>query len=303
MTEQTDEPQPRPARIESDPLGPGLYLVATPIGAARDITLRALDVLNAADHLAAEDTRTLRHLMDIHGIPLRGRRILACHDHNENRQSAAVAAAVAEGRSVAYCSDAGTPLVADPGYRLARAVIAEGGKVIAVPGASAVLAALSVSGLPSDRFIFAGFAPQPAGARRKWLSHLSAQDATAILFESPRRIKQTLGILCEIAPDRHMVMCRELTKKFEETLRGTAAEILAQLPEAGPKGEIVLMLDRPDMTAPADPAEFDSELRRLLENLSLRDAAAEIAQRYGIARRKAYQMALAITNTSSDRKE
>ncbi|MDO5606145.1 MAG: 16S rRNA (cytidine(1402)-2'-O)-methyltransferase [Paracoccus sp. (in: a-proteobacteria)] len=284
-------PAPLVARIEAPRLAPGLYLVATPIGAARDITLRALDVLNAAEVLAAEDTRTLRHLMDIHAIPLRGRRIIACHDHNEERQSAQLAAALSGGASVAYCSEAGTPLVADPGFRLAREAIAAGGQVIAVPGPSAALAALSVAGLPSDRFVFAGFPPQPVAARRGWLTELAAIPATAIIFESPRRVKQTLGILCEIEANRHTVICRELTKKFEEIMRGTACELAERLPDGGLKGEIVLVLDRP---APLQPeqADLESVLMELIPQMSVRDAAAAVAERFGIARRDAYQLAL-----------
>ncbi|MDO5643331.1 MAG: 16S rRNA (cytidine(1402)-2'-O)-methyltransferase [Paracoccus sp. (in: a-proteobacteria)] len=274
-------------------LDPGLYLVATPIGAARDITLRALDVLNSADLLAAEDTRVLRHLMEIHGLALRGRRIMAIHDHNEEKQAQALSAAIVAGQSVAYCSDAGTPLVADPGFRLARAVARAGLAIRAVPGASAALAALSVAGLPSDRFLFAGFAPQPVSARRSWLHEVTSVDATAIIFDSPRRVKQTLGILCEIDPNRSMVLCRELTKKFEETMRGTAADIAGLIPDGGLKGEIVLVIDRPAEAAPSE-GDIDTALMALLGEKSVRDAAAVVADRFGIARRDAYQRALAL---------
>ncbi|MFV0409295.1 MAG: 16S rRNA (cytidine(1402)-2'-O)-methyltransferase [Paracoccus sp. (in: a-proteobacteria)] len=294
MTEASIAPAgPLPARIEASRLLPGLYLVATPIGAARDITLRALDVLNAADILAAEDTRTLRHLMDIHGIPLRGRRIIACHDHNEERRARELSAALSEGHSVAYCSDAGTPLVADPGFRLARDVIADGGEVFAVPGASAALAALSVAGLPSDRFLFAGFAPQPAAARRSWLADVAGVEATAIIFDSPRRVKQTLGILCEIDPNRGIVLCRELTKKFEEIMRGTVADIAARIPDAGLKGEIVLVLDRP-AAAQVEDKDIEAVLKDLLDTMSVKDAAAVVADQFAIARRQAYQLALSL---------
>lgn len=293
MTEARDLPHPLPARIEAARLEPGLYLVATPIGAARDITLRALDVLNSADVLAAEDTRTLRHLMEIHGVPLRGRRIIATHDHNEDRQAEALAAAAAEGKSIAYCSDAGTPLVADPGFRLAREVARKGLRVHAVPGPSAALAALSVAGLPSDRFLFAGFAPQPLGARKSWLMDVTATDATAIIFDSPRRVKQTLGILCEIDANRPMVLCRELTKKFEETIRGTPGEIASQIPDGGLKGEIVLVVDRP-MAAQPEQEDIAAALLVLLDGNSVRDAAAAVADRFGISRRDAYQLALTL---------
>lgn len=293
MTEEQQTPNPVQARIEATRLEPGLYLVATPIGRARDITLRALDVLNAADVLAAEDTRTLRHLMEIHGIPLRGRRIIATHDHNEGQRAEALVSAASDGKSIAYCSDAGTPLVADPGFRLVREAVREGARVHVVPGPSAALAALSVSGLPSDRFLFAGFAPQPKGARKSWLSEVTATDATCIIFDSPRRVKQTLEMLCEIDPNRHTVLCRELTKKFEETIRGTPGEIAGQITDSGLKGEIVLLVDRPAGPAP-DAKAIEGALIELLVENSVKDAAAVVADRYGVSRRDAYQLALAL---------
>ena len=288
------------ARIEAPALAGGLYLVATPIGAARDITLRALDVLNTADLLAAEDTRVLRHLMDIHGVPLRGRRIVAYHDHNADRARPAIMAALADGRSVAYASDAGTPLVADPGYRLARDAAETGAAVHALPGPSAALAALSLSGLPSDRFLFAGFPPTPMGARRTWLTRWAAVDATLILFESPRRVKETLEILCEIEANRITVICRELTKKFEEVIRGPACELAASIPEGGLRGEIVMLLDRP---APpqADEAAIRAALMARLGRLKVKDAAREVATEMGLARRDVYQLALAMTQEDTGR--
>ena len=283
---------PVEARIAAAALAPGLHLVSTPIGAARDITLRALDVLNTAEILAAEDTRVLRHLMEIHGIPLRGRRIVAYHDHNADAQRPGLIAALGQGRSVAYASDAGTPLVADPGYRLARDAAAAGARVHAVPGPSAMLAALSVSGLPSDRFLFAGFPPAAKGARRAWLAEWTAVPATVILFESPRRVKETLTILCDSEPDRAMVICRELTKKFEEVMRGSVADLAARVPEEGLRGEIVLVLDRPaPVVADADAVRRALAARR--GQMSLRDAAREVAQELGLARRDVYQQALA----------
>ncbi|TXB69388.1 16S rRNA (cytidine(1402)-2'-O)-methyltransferase [Paracoccus aurantiacus] len=279
--------------MEAPRLEAGLYLVATPIGTARDITLRALDVLNAADILAAEDTRTLRHLMDIHGVPLRGRRIIAYHDHNEMKQASPLVAAMSDGNSVAYFSEAGTPLVADPGFRLAREAIARDVRVHPLPGPSAALAALSVAGLPSDRFLFAGFPPQSGGQKKSWLTEAAAVDATVILFESPRRVKQTLGILCEIEPKRIIVLCRELTKKFEEVLRGTAQDLYENLPEKGVKGEVVLVLDRPQANLP-DEAEITEMLSTMLGDMSLRDAATAVAEKYGISRRDAYQIGLTL---------
>ncbi|QRZ13984.1 16S rRNA (cytidine(1402)-2'-O)-methyltransferase [Paracoccus methylovorus] len=270
---------------------PGLYLVATPIGAARDITLRALDVLNTADVLAAEDTRNLRHLMDIHGIPVRGRRIIAYHDHNADRQRPAILGALEQGRSVAYASDAGTPLVADPGYRLARDAAEAGFAVRALPGPSAALAALSVAGLPSDRFMFVGFPPAAAGARRKWIESWRQVDATIIAFESPRRVKQLLDNLCEIEANRSTVICRELTKKFEEVMRGTATELAQRIPEEGLRGEVVVLFGRPEPVV-ADEASLRKALDGLLGTLPVKEAAAEIASRFGLPRREVYALAL-----------
>ena len=201
---------------EARPLGPGLHLVSTPIGAARDITLRALDILAAADVLAAEDTRTLRHLMEIHGIALNGRPLVPCHDHNEASATPRLLRAIAEGKSVAYASEAGTPLVSDPGFQLARAAIAEGLPVLAAPGPSAVLCALTVAGLPSDRFLFAGFPPAQRSARQRFFQELKDTQATLIFYESPKRVYQMLDDLAQVMGGlRYAAVCRELTKRFE----------------------------------------------------------------------------------------
>lgn len=282
----------RPAPSGSPPRLPAaLYLVATPIGNARDITLRALDILGAADVLAAEDTRTLRHLMAIHGIPLRGRRILAHHDHNAGPSGRALIDEVRQGRSVAYASDAGTPLVADPGFSLVRDAAAAGLTVQAIPGASALLAALTVAGLPTDRFVFAGFVPTAKGARRSWLAGIAAFRATVVMFESPRRVKQTLEELCEIDANRDTVICRELTKKFEEVLRGTTSELREQVSEEGLRGEVVIVL-APPAEAAVDDATLRAALAERLGRMSVRDAAAEVAAELGVARKLAYGMAI-----------
>lgn len=294
MTEKRDEIQPAhrlAAHVEVPRLDNGLYLVATPIGTARDITLRALDVLNGADVLAAEDTRVLRHLLDIHGIPLRGRRIVPYHDHNGERARPGLMAALAEGASIAYASDAGTPLVADPGYRLAREVGEAGYRVHAVPGPSAPLVALSLSGLPSDRFLFLGFPPSTKGARMTWLRHWMAVDATLILFESPRRVNQTLKEMCEVDPNRPTVVARELTKKFEEVIRGSAAELAADPRMAALKGEVVMLLDRPTAVQ-ADDDAVKAALQARLGSMTVKDAAREVAGELGMARRDVYQIAL-----------
>lgn len=277
--------------ISAERPAPGLYLVATPIGTARDITLRALDLLNTADVLAAEDTRNLRHLMDIHGIALRGRRLIAYHDHNADRQRPAVLAALEAGQSIAYASDAGTPLVADPGYRLARDAAEAGYVVRALPGPSAALAALSVSGLPSDRFLFVGFPPAAAGARRSWIESWREVEATVIVFESPRRVKQLLENLCESEPSRVTVICRELTKKFEEVMRGTAAELAERIPPEGLRGEIVVLFGRPEPVE-ADEASLRDALAGMLDKMPVKSAAAEVAARFGLPRRDVYALAL-----------
>lgn len=269
----------------------GLHLIATPIGTARDITLRALDTLNGADVLAAEDTRTLRHLMEIHGVPLRGRRVVAYHDHNAERVRPVLMRALAEGQSVAYASDAGTPLVADPGYRLARDAAEAGYRIHAAPGPSALLAGLTVSGLPSDRFMFVGFPPAAKGAKRRWIESWAAVEATVVLFESPKRVKELLEIMCESDPERDTVICRELTKKFEEVMRGTAAGLAQDIPEQGLRGEVVVLFGPPQVK-PADEGDIRNALVVLLKDMSVKDASAQVAARVGLPRREVYALAL-----------
>lgn len=279
------------SKPEIKPLDAGLYLVATPIGNARDITLRALDILSSAEVLATEDTRTLRRLMDIHGLKLGNRPLIAYHDHSGPAGRAGIVKLIGEGRSVAYTSEAGTPLVADPGFALAREVAAAGFAVTAAPGASAVLTALSLSGLPSDRFLFAGFAPSAAGARRRWLEELTHLPATLVIYESPRRIHGLLDDLCEIAgKDRPAAICRELTKKFEEVIRGDLGTLRDTVGQRVLKGEIVLVVDRGGGTAAGQTME--EALRRAMREMSLKDAAAMVAQAYGLPKRKVYQAAL-----------
>lgn len=275
-----------------DRLDPGLYLVATPIGAARDITLRALDILAAADVIAAEDTRTARKLMEIHGIPVAGRPMQAYHDHSGPGVRDRILGMLAAGKSVAYISEAGTPLVADPGYQLARAVIAADHKVSAAPGASAALAALCLSGLPSDRFLFAGFAPQGGAALKAWVSELAPIRATLILYESPRRIHKLLGVLADnLGDSRQIAICRELTKHFEEVLRGTIAEMQARIDGRVLKGEIVVVIDK-GAQEHVGQAALEDALRVALADHSVKDAAAMVATATGLPKRQVYQAAL-----------
>jgi 16S rRNA (cytidine1402-2'-O)-methyltransferase len=280
------------AAPEKQRLGAGLYFLATPIGAARDITLRALDILASADVLAAEDTRTLRHLMEIHGLSLGDRPLVAYHEHNNDVALPRLLRAMAEGKSVAYASEAGTPLISDPGFQLARAAIAEGYSVLSAPGASAVLCALTVSGLPSDRFLFAGFPPTAKGARQTFIRELAQVQATVILYESPKRVKALLDDLVQgLGEGRKSVVCRELTKRFEEVSRGTLGELAAAFEGRAVKGEIVVLIDRgPEQSA--DAATVEQALDQALTHMTMKDAAAAVAQAFGLARRDVYQMAL-----------
>lgn len=272
-------------------LAPGLYFVATPLGNARDITLRALDILRDAEVLAAEDTRTLRHLMEIHGIPLGGRRIVAYHDHNGPEARPRLLAFLREGRSVAYASEAGTPLVADPGFVLARAAIAEGLPVTTAPGPSAVVAALTIAGLPSDRFTFAGFPPNAAGARRRFLAELAEAPGTLVLYESPKRVAATLAAAVEVlGGSRPAALCREITKKFEETRRGTLESLAEGAVTDPPRGEIVLCIG--EGTNEASDQELADALKEALASKPLKEAAREVADRFGVSRRDLYQMGL-----------
>lgn len=285
MTVQRFQPDPRP-------LPPGLHFIATPIGAARDITLRALDILATADVLAAEDTRTLRHLMEIHGVALGERQVLAYHDHNGEAMRPRLIKALKEGKSVAYASEAGTPLVADPGFQLARAAIAEGLTVLSAPGPSALLCALTVSGLPSDRFLFAGFAPPTKAARQKFLQELAGVQATLVLYESPKRINQMLSDMVQcLGGERYAAVCRELTKRFEEVSRGTLAELAEQFAARDVKGEIVVLVDRATERV-ADGVQVGEALEKAMQSMSMKDAAAAVAEAYGLPRREVYQMAL-----------
>ncbi|CUK01221.1 Ribosomal RNA small subunit methyltransferase I [Ruegeria denitrificans] len=273
-------------------LGAGLYFVATPIGAARDITLRALDVLASADVIAAEDTRSLRRLMEIHGVPLEGRRILAYHDHSGAGARGKILDALAEGKSVAYASEAGMPLIADPGYDLGRQAAEAGHMVTCAPGPSAALMALTLAGLPTDAFFFSGFLPNATGARRARIEALRDVPGTLVFYESPKRVAACLSDLAEVlGEDRQAAMCRELTKKFEEVRRGSLGELAAALQGQTVKGEIVLLVDR-GHSETINESDIEEALTRALETHSVRDAADLVSQMYKLPRRPIYQKAL-----------
>ncbi|MGR3614749.1 MAG: 16S rRNA (cytidine(1402)-2'-O)-methyltransferase [Paracoccaceae bacterium] len=280
-------------------MAPGLYFVATPIGTARDITLRALDVLASADVLAAEDTRSMRRLMEIHGVPLEGRQVLSYHDHSGAGARGALLRALEEGKSVAYASEAGMPLIADPGYDLSRDAAAAGHAVTCAPGASAVLTALTLAGLPTDAFFFAGFLPNASSARRKRLEELKPVPGTLAFYESPKRLAASLGDMATVLGDRPAAVCRELTKKFEETWRGSLTELATLISENPVKGEVVVLVDRMRSEAVKD-SDIESDLKSALTDHSVRDAADIVSRMHDLPRRKVYQMALQLAKDTTE---
>jgi len=296
-------PQRRTYRLKGDAiaapaLAPGLHVVATPIGNLRDITLRALETLGAADLIACEDTRVTRKLLDHYGIATP---LTPYHEHNAEAARPKILARLAGGEAVALVSDAGTPLVSDPGFKLVRAARAEGHAVFALPGASAVLAALTVSGLPSDRFVFEGFLPPREGARRNRIAEIKSIPATLILFETGPRLSAALADLAQGLGPRAAAVCRELTKLHEEVRRGDLATLAADYAGAAePRGEIVIVIAPP---APAEPdaADLDTLLRQALKRLSVKEAVAEIAAVTGEPRRHVYQRALELVEAPDGR--
>ncbi|SIS66757.1 16S rRNA (cytidine1402-2'-O)-methyltransferase [Roseivivax lentus] len=281
-------------------VSPGLTLVSTPIGNARDITLRALDVLAGADILAAEDTRALRRLLEIHGIALAGRPCLSYHEHNGAEMRPRLLAALAEGKTVAYASEAGTPMISDPGFDLARAAREAGHPVTAAPGAAAVIAALTVAGLPTDRFFFAGFLPNASGARRAALSELRDIPATLVFYESPKRLGAMLAAAAEtLGADRPAAICRELTKKFEEVRQGTLADLAQHYDETPARGEIVVLISRGDKPKISE-SDVTTALEEALRTMSVRDAAEAVAAMFGVKKRPVYQQAMKMSEDRRD---
>ncbi len=281
-----------PAKPPAKPLAPGLYLVATPIGNLGDMTKRAMDTLAQAELVACEDTRVTGKLLTLLGIKAP---LTPYHEHNADRAGPMILERLRAGATVALVSDAGTPLLSDPGYRLVQACIAEDLPVTSVPGASALLPALQLSGLPSDRFLFLGFLPNKAGARRKSLGDVAAIPATLVFYESPQRLAESLADMAEVLGERDASVSRELTKLHEETRRGTLADLAAHYAGAGaPKGEVVIAVGPPGATAAPDAQEVDAMLIDALATLSVGDAAAQVAAATGIARRELYSRALVL---------
>jgi 16S rRNA (cytidine1402-2'-O)-methyltransferase len=285
-----------PADASSEPgLAPGFYIVATPIGNLDDITLRALAVLRSADRIFCEDTRVTRKLLARYGIV---KRLDTYHDHNAEEMRPVILEALHQGARVALISDAGTPLVSDPGYKLVRAAIAENLPVTALPGPSAAVAALILSGLPPDAFLFAGFLPPRQAARRRALERWAAVDATLVFFESTRRLAESLADMTEVFGNRPAAVARELTKLYEEVRRGRLAELADHYRKAGPpRGETVVAVGPPERGEP-DSAELDGLMRSALAELGLRDAVAKLAIETGLPRNELYRRALAIREGS-----
>jgi len=278
------------ARRKPPPLAPGLHIVATPIGNLRDITLRALDVLGAADVIVCEDTRVFAKLASHYGIAAP---TIAYSDATQDLAEPRILRALAAGKRVALVSDAGMPLISDPGYRLVRAALAGDHVVTAAPGPSAVPMALALSGLPTDRFFFGGFLPAREVERRRAISAAASVPSTLVFFEAPHRLAASLGDLADLLGPRPAAIARELTKLFEEVRRAPLTELAdhyARHPEV--KGEIAIVIGPPDEAVAPAAAKLDEALLTAMAGASLKDAAAEVAARYGLKRRDVYARAL-----------
>jgi len=283
--------------IIADKQSPGLYVVATPIGNLGDISLRALAVLAAADVIACEDTRVTARLLDRYGI---ARPLTPYHDHNAATARPKLLARLAAGETIALVSDAGTPLISDPGYKLVREAVAAGHAVTTVPGASSVMAALTLAGLPTDRFFFEGFLPPTAGKREKRIAELAAIPATLVLFETGPRLAASLTDLAAGLGARETAICRELTKLHEDVRRGDLSVLAASASELETRGEFVIVIAPPADTTPAEASDVDALLRQALARVSVKDAVGEVAAATGLKRRDVYQRALALTKAGTD---
>jgi 16S rRNA (cytidine1402-2'-O)-methyltransferase len=273
-----------------EPLNPGLYIVATPIGNLGDLSPRAADILSRAAVIAAEDTRVTAGLLRHIGIK---RPMTPYHDHNADHVRPQLIARMAT-EAVALVSDAGTPLISDPGYKLVRDAHAAGHLVVTIPGPCAAIAALTLAGLPTDRFLFAGFLPSKAKARGEAIAELGAIRATLVLYESGPRLGATLAALAEALGDREAAVTREITKRFEEAVTGTLPTLAARYADAPPKGEIVIVVAPPGAAPPASEEEGDAALLEALTRLPAAKAAGEVAKQLGLDRKALYARALAL---------
>jgi 16S rRNA (cytidine1402-2'-O)-methyltransferase len=291
-----EQPAPRRYVLDGHPtdvarLAPGLHIVATPIGNLGDITLRALAALAGADLIACEDTRVTRKLLDRYAIATP---LTPYHDHNAAQARPALLRRLAEGAAIALVSDAGTPLISDPGFKLVRAAHDAGHPVTTLPGASSLLAALAVAGLPTDQFLFAGFLPPKAAARRSRIAELGRIRATLVLFETGPRLTATLADLAAGLGPREATVCRELTKLHEEIRRGDLETLAQNCAASELRGEIVLVIGPPSAPVEVSLSDADALLRQALARVSLKDAVGEVAEATGLPRRELYQRALAL---------
>ena len=285
-------------RVPAATLAPGLHVVATPIGNLGDITLRALHTLAGADIVLAEDTRVSRVLLNHYGIDTP---LTPYHEHNAAAMRPQLLARLGAGQALALISDAGTPLVSDPGYKLVLDAVAAEAAVTALPGASAVMAALVLGGLPTDRFFFEGFLPEKSGARRTRLADLAAVPGTLVFFESARRLGDALADIAAVLGPRPAAVARELTKKFEEIRRGSAGELAAHYAtEGAPRGECVVLVARPAATVAPSAEDLDARIAAALDTLSVKDAAAVVAGETGLPRRDVYGRAVALAAARRD---
>jgi 16S rRNA (cytidine1402-2'-O)-methyltransferase len=288
-----DGPEPSRSTGSSKPaaIDPGLYIVATPIGNARDITLRALDTLRGADVIVCEDTRVTSKLLAIHGI---SRPLIAYHEHNAERAGPEIIKRLHQDEIVALVSDAGTPLISDPGYRLVKTCAREEIYVTHLPGASSVLTSLVLAGLPTDKFLFAGFAPTKSGRRQTFFEELKPVPATLVFLESPKRLAKSLSDMISVFGGRDAAVGRELTKKFEEIRRGSLEELAAHYAHAGsPRGEVTIVVAPPEPGAEeASADDIDRLLEAALQSSSLKDAVAAVSTATGAVKRDVYARAL-----------
>ncbi|MCM2343130.1 MAG: 16S rRNA (cytidine(1402)-2'-O)-methyltransferase [Alphaproteobacteria bacterium] len=275
------------------PLAPGLYLVSTPIGNLRDITLRALEVLAAVDAVACEDTRMTGKLLEAHGI--KAPKLIIYNDHSADRERSGILNMLAQGQRVALVSDAGTPLISDPGYKLVRDAQDLGLNVTSLPGANALLTALQLSAQPTDKFSFLGFLPPKEKARQDVLKEWRAVPGTLVTYETGPRLIAALSDMAKVlGPDRPAAVTRELTKMYEEVRRDTLANLVIHYEQAGePRGEIVIVIGPGEKPAVTED-DIKARLKDLLTDLSVRDAAAQVADEMGIARKEAYDLALRV---------
>ena len=286
------------SQFEARSLPPGLYLIATPIGNLRDVTLRALETLASADLIFCEDTRITSRLLNHYGI---AKPLKPYHDHNAAKVRPALLERLSGGASIALVSDAGTPLISDPGYKLVVDALAQGHRIEVVPGASAPVMAVALSGLPADRFLFAGFLPARSSERRRALEELRSVPAALVFFEAPGRVPETLEAIRTVLGHRRIAIARELTKIHEEVMRGSADELLEEIASRNAlKGEITLVV-APPASEPADPGEVEKALRLALADAPPAKAAAQVAKRFGVPKKDLYALALRTKNRSGGR--